>query len=955
MYRDASCGWSVHRIACLTACLFLQLTVASSASDGLPPGFPPPSSPARTLAGMKLADPELEVTLYAAEPLVQDPVCLAWDESGRVYVVEMADYPTGPPAGRIKLLEDSNADGLPDRATVFAEVPFPTGVFPWRGGVFVTAAPDLLYLKDTDGDGRADRRVVVFTGFTPGNQQHRVNGLIWGPDGWIWGANGDSGGQVRRPGSSVTVNIRGRDFRFDPLTFRFEAVPGQCQYGDTFDAFGHRYICNNSDHIRYVVFDSATLALNPYVDIPFAALSIARHGGKGRIYPISPVLPRFNMPLDAGRFSGACGVFAYRGGILPERYRDSTFVCDCVANLVHRDVIRWQDGMPVAVRAAEEQKQEFFAAADPWVRPVYVTVGPDGALYVCDMYRAVIEHPEWIPDSLEAGLDLRAGADRGRIYRIAPRGCRPQPVKVVTDDLQQLVRLIAGPMPWQQDTAYRLLVERPARWPEAAEAVQAAARKLGGAEDDLARLRLAFVLTRLGAFQPEMVARLLASRDPRVRAAALRLMRAVPSEQLGQTLIERLAAATNDDDLLVQREAAATIGIHGDAVPERARLLAGLLGRSGKYVELRTAVLLASHGCEAEVLAELVTASSAARPAGWAADAVRQLARAAARRGQEQRLRALVRTLPETRLVWLLELLAGWAEAQPGALQDDEQLRRRLVKLARRADAPPRQRTLAVRSLRLWQPWNGMAELIQGLFSSDSPPQLRVAAVELAGGIDDPKLLEALLARWSEETPAVRRALLRLGLASDHGRRTLLHLARAGRVAPRELMTLWPEARKQLADLLDRSSRAAVVAKYRYVLDLPTDRERGRKAFEKHCQKCHTVEGVGSRVGPELLGVRKRSPEALLSDILDPNAAVDPAYVNHVVLTKDGQVFSGIVIAETAGAITLRSAEGEQRTIPREDIEAIRATGQSLMPEGLEEQLTPQELADIIRYLREIQ
>ncbi len=710
---------------CLACLRFLLLTVAllfvgppglAAASDGLPPGFPPPSSPERTLQGIKLADPSLEVTLYAAEPLVRDPVCIAWDEEGRLFVVEMADYPNGPPAGRIKLLRDTDGDGLPDRSTTFAEIPFPTGVFPWQGGIFVTAAPHIWYLKDTDGDDKADQKTIVFTGFAEGNQQHRVNGLIWGLDGWIWGANGDSGGVITRPGENWRVNIRGRDFRFDPLSYRFEAVPGQCQYGDTFDAFGNRYICNNSDHIRFVVFDAATLGLNPYVDIPFAVRSIARHGGKGRLYPISPVLPRFNMPLDAGRFSGACGLFVLRGGLLPERYWGNAFVCDCVLNVVHRDVLQWEDGLPVAIRAPEEQKREFFAASDPWVRPVYVTVGPDGALYVCDMYRAVIEHPEWIPDSIEQKLDLQAGADRGRIYRIAPRGSRPESVRIRSDDVAQLASLITARSPWQQDTAYRLLVERADVWPQA---IRVLRRAFDRTDDAVVRLRLAAVLVRLGDVPAEELVQLLGAAEPRVRAATLRLVRTIPPERLGRPVIESVAAAIRDKDSEVQREAAATAGVLGDRVAERPALLAGLLSRSGEQIAVRTAALLAARDCEAEVLAQLVQAGSDSAP--WIPETIEQLARAAGRRGHTEKLLRVAQQLPSSRRRWKLSLLSGWARAKPHSLDGSEALRRELVMLVEDPKVPAAERVLAARALRLWKPWAELGSLVQAMLGPGLP------------------------------------------------------------------------------------------------------------------------------------------------------------------------------------------------------------------------------------------
>ncbi len=927
-----------------------------SVSAQLPEGFPPPSDPETTLEGIRLSDSRLEVSLYAAEPLVRDPIAMAWDEAGRLYVVEMADYPLGPPNGRIRVLRDTDNDGVPDRSTVFASgIGFPTGIFPWRGGVFVTAAPNILYLRDRDGDDRADERRVVFSGFVEGNQQHRVNGLIWGPDGWIWGANGDSGGRIFRPEATENrVSINGSDFRFDPLTLAFEAVAGQSQYGHTFDQFGHRFTCNNSDHIRLVVFSRSCLELNPYIRIPFVQLSIAEHGGKGAVYPISPQGPRFNMPLDLGRFSAACSVYVYRGGSLPADYRGNSFTCDAVANIVHRDLLVWSDGRLVAKRAENEQKREFFAAADPWVRPVYITTGPDGALYVCDMYRAVIEHPEWIPDSIEQKLDLYAGSDRGRIYRIAPRGKKPTGWPRIRPDVRQLLSELCSENSWRRDTAYRLLVENHDTFERAVleRHLRTAFRQAGSGETRLLLLR---VMVRLGLDGSQEAVALFGDPSARVRAAAFRLVAEKPDLVVEEELLRWLEQAVGDEDAEVRKEAACVLGRIGSAWNGRvADLLARILARDSADVIVRTAALLASHGREGSVLVRLI-ASQTERIDDLVYN---ELAYAAARRGQvEEVVHATTKLQTRGREGALLAVLAGLARA--GARLDDSdtqgELLRRVRRWALNQDAPLPLRRRALESLRLWGPKAIAADAFRQLLSPDSAPELRSAAVELAWETGQRDLIAPLVEHWNEQTPALRKTLVRLYLSSVEGRRDLLEKARKGIIPPGELVSLWPEARRELADILHVKSRDAVLQQYRQALKLTGDRARGKMLFEKHCAKCHTVEGVGTNVGPDLLRVRKRDPEALLVDILDPNRAVDPAYINHVVVTKEGRVFQGIVIADTAASITLRAAEGEQQTIAREDIEAIRSSGQSLMPEGLEEELSIQDIADLIRYLREIQ
>src|SRR5947208_3971289 len=219
MKRNAT-NSNLHGIV-LVMCLLSATGVASVSWDS-------PLSPKQEVATFHFADENLTAELVAAEPDIVAPVAIAWDADGRLFVAEMTDYPSGPVSGRIRLLEDRDGDGRYERATVFADkIAFPNGVMPWNGGVLVTAAPDILFFKDTNGDGRADERRVLLTGFAEGNQQLRVNGLFWGLDNWIYGANGRSDGEVRwsndtdakeKSAPAEAVSIRQRDFRFRPAT-----------------------------------------------------------------------------------------------------------------------------------------------------------------------------------------------------------------------------------------------------------------------------------------------------------------------------------------------------------------------------------------------------------------------------------------------------------------------------------------------------------------------------------------------------------------------------------------------------------------------------------------------------------------------------------------------------------------------------------------------------------------
>ncbi|HTU26404.1 MAG TPA: PVC-type heme-binding CxxCH protein, partial [Pirellulales bacterium] len=383
-----------------------------------------PLSPADEQKTFHLADDALSIELVAAEPEVISPVALAWDEAGRMFVAEMEDYPVGPNKGRIRLLEDRDGDGRYDRSTVFAaDVPFPTSVLPSRGGLLVTSAPDILFLKDTDHDGRADVRETLFTGFNPGNQQLRANGLTWGADNWIYGANGRSDGEVRRPTDppEAAVSIRGRDFRFRPDTGEFEAVTGHSQFGLARDDWGERFASWNTIPLRHALLGPTLLDRAPQL-ADVANRDIADPADNNRVFPISPAPQTFNAePADF--YNALCGLTIFRGDALGPDYTGDAFVCESLRNLVHRRKLV-ADG-PTFISKRAVQSADFLASTDPWFHPVFVATGPDGAMYIADFYRRWVEHPEWLGQNPEREkIDWREGAAHGRIWRVrlkAPR------------------------------------------------------------------------------------------------------------------------------------------------------------------------------------------------------------------------------------------------------------------------------------------------------------------------------------------------------------------------------------------------------------------------------------------------------------------------------------------------------------------------------------------------------
>ncbi|MBM3289615.1 MAG: hypothetical protein FJY92_05640, partial [Candidatus Hydrogenedentes bacterium] len=327
-------------------------------------------SPASALQAFRLADDRLVIEAAASEPNVVDPVGVTWDEDGRMYVVEMRDYPDGG-GGTVRRLVDADRDGVYETATVFAEgLPFATSAIPWNGGLIVAAAPDLLYLKDTNDDGVADERRALFTGFGQGLPQGQVNGLYWGADLWVYGSNGGANGAVSVPGAAAApVSIESHDFRFRPVTGAFEAVSGFSQNGSCQTWWGDRLVSRSASPYR--------LAL-PGAGVE--DVSVLEWFDSGRIWPIAPAQQRFGTdPLDY--FNAACGLAVYDGGAL-DGYDGNAFACEPVSNLVHRRTIAPKGSIVTAMRG--ESGFDFLASSDPWFRPVGVATGPDGALYIVD-------------------------------------------------------------------------------------------------------------------------------------------------------------------------------------------------------------------------------------------------------------------------------------------------------------------------------------------------------------------------------------------------------------------------------------------------------------------------------------------------------------------------------------------------------------------------------------------
>ena len=962
---------SVTRWHLAMAAVILAGVVAGLEAEPADPSVPKPplSSPEQGLRSLRVVD-GFRVELVACEPHVVDPVAMAWDADGQLFVVEMGGYPNGPPAGRVKRLEDRDGDGRIDHSVVFADgLAFPTGLFPWRGGWLVTAAPDIFYFKDTDGDGKADIRRVLYTGFGTGNQQHRVNGLIWGMDGWIYGANGDSGGGIRIPDqpNRPKVNINGRDFRIRPDERAIEPVTGHSQFGIAFDAWNQRYLCDNRVHIRIPLLFEWYLKRNPYLAVRTVEERIAEYGPVGaRVYPISPPQERFNDYDNVNHFTSACGIHVYEGGRFPSPYAGSAYVCEPVHNLVHRCTLH-RKGVSLVARRGEKGS-EFLASTDPWFRPVFLATGPDGAMYLADYYRVVIEHPRWIPLNVQKRLDLRAGSDRGRIYRIVPSGTSLKPMPSLRQKTSaELVKSLGNDNAWVRDTAQRLLVERRDR--SVIPLLEAQARQ---ADDAQARARSLWTLHLLGGLKEDLLAAALADRNPRVREQALRLadFYVASSKMVADAVVPR----AKDPDIRVRYQAAFTLG--GVGSEEALAALVRLAATESASYWFRMAILSSIGDRVPQFIAAITD-----QQGGFLGDAplsgkddgrlrfVRALAAVVAARGKRSESQALVSnlaSLPDRR--WALAAMAGlsgssWTDQ---ARQRIRPYLKRLLDQSKATavaeDQPLAERLGAIACL-AWDDFEAAAPVFERLLESNQRPEIQKAAARALARRREPEALTMLLEGWRQHSPTIRRMILDAALHQRDRWPILLHALESGQIKPSEIALAQRDQLLRQLDETDRKrvqrlfastngDRQQVIARYRDVLDLPRDPLRGEQVFLKNCASCHRLAGQGVAVGPSLSDVRTRPEASILEDILDPNRALAPGYVVYVVETQSGRIVSGVLAAETATSVTLRRADGVEDVILRKDIAAMQSTGQSLMPVGVENTLSRQDLADLLGYLK---
>jgi putative membrane-bound dehydrogenase-like protein len=946
--------------------------------------------------------PGLQIELAASEPNVVDPVTVRFDHQGQMWVVEMRDYPTGPEVGqpfqgRIKVLIDQDRDGYFETSHLFADsLVFPTGLQPFRDGVIVTLAGEVAYLADTDGDYRCDKIETWFTGFSKDNEQLRANHPTWTLENQIHVASGLRGGEIQSQQSQWTslekpVSLAARDFSFSPFGGQWHAVAGNSQYGYFQDDAGRSFVCSNRNPCDLLLADAWQVQNNPLLPLNLWTESVMPSAENSAVYPLVNAWTTSN--LHAGQFTAACGVFRYQSDLLSDVLCNDFFACEPTGSLVQR-YRELSDGVvPQAVRGRE--KIEFLASRDPWFRPVDLTDGPDGAIYVVDMHRAVIEHPAWMPTELQAREDLRWGNSAGRIYRItAPLQAKtnPRPFDFNSTSPEQWVSALSSPNRWARITAQRKIAESfhseshslPANsQPAVRMAIVQSLRKfvddsISSQEVTRRHPGLTIVLWLLhdaNELSPDDLHKALLCTDANVRAQVVRLLALHRNQwntqhEFDKELSEDLSPvvrfqwllefAPEADSTLIEEVITALRHRESDSAKDLLWISRALsLLKTTTANDLLTSVdqqfpeisfetlqpLLNRLGFEGSSSVLLTLIDSKAAP-----DALTQRLEAFADglvlRGKTWDI--LIAELPPLQQAEAAKKIRGFV--------NDE--RKKLVSHV----TTPANRLASLRRAGLDRSSETL-ELCQQ-FVGTQYDDLFIESLSILKQFQNQDLGVLLLERLNELPP--RSTLAALNALIDNPRWTvqLLDALETGAVPwglidPTSLGRLERSPHAEIAARVQRllagrntASKEEILQRYAATVLDPPNLVAGKQHFVKHCASCHRLAEEGFVVGPDISDMRTQSPEQILTSILDPNRAIDANFFRYVLLTDDGQVIEGLLEESNATSVTLKAQEGIRRTVLREQVEELRATGVSMMPDGFENQLDSTAMRDLIGYVK---
>jgi putative membrane-bound dehydrogenase-like protein len=936
-----------------------------------------------------------QVELLAAEPLVSDPVNIAFGHDGRVWLVEMSDYPQGDGrGGQVRWLRDTDGDGALDQSVVFlGGLNYPSSVTPWRDGVIIIAAPDIFFAADRDGDGVCDFREVWLTGVAEANPQHRASGFEIGLDGWLHFTSGGDTRELTDPRSGSSWNVAGRDIAWNPDTGELLQTSGHTQFLRARDEFGNWFGNENSLPLYHYVIEDVYRSRGTAAGPPLEHLLTPAEAPP--VYPVSRTIDRFNDLFALNRFTSACSSIICRVPGLGEAMRGAALVCEPVHNLVARFQVHPVGATFRGERFDEDAAFDWFGSADTWSRPVRAINAPDGTVWIVDMVRQVIEHPQWIPVAWQERLDVRAGAGLGRVYRV--RASNYQPAATLdfeSADDAQLIDWLASDIGPVRDMAAQQLIWRSARW--RSDRTQGADQDAGAAvaegiqrlvhthAEPAVRVTALGCLVGAGSLRIEDLTRALTDADPRVRRYAVVAAESWLADE-PRAVAALCELAERESDVGVDMQLALTLG----AVPEVAagQALGWIARRAAGDRWLPRGLSLAERAHVPSILAGLLeglreglaVAGETHDPAGWGEleAAVARLWPRADEADQQQLLSAAFpaesstsKSLQAHQLVLLSAVAGGEGLARLESL--DPPLAARMVASAdvarerifdSSAAAPQRARWVRLLALQP-RPATELLVDIGRLLEPNQPPALQNAALELARRMPANETAEFLLGLWPALTAETRTTLCGMMLDRRAWSGKLLLALEQGRIKPSDLDAATIQRLRSYGDrsFMARTERVLgappsadrvkVVSEMLRQLPRQGDAVRGGLVFTEHCAVCHRAAEGRLRVGPPLENIKHWTDAQWITAILDPNRAIEPKFHQYSVVTTSGQVFTGLIEDRTASSLTLAKADGTRQQLALEEIESLKDLGTSLMPEGLEEKLSPTALADVLEYLR---
>jgi uncharacterized protein len=1000
-----------------------------------------PAAPAKAAAKLEV-NPEFNLSLVAAEPLINKPISMDWDPAGNLWVAETPEYPNGrrgikpdqtsdtwkdhggliaqpgfqnrPARDRISILRDTNRDGVMDKKDVFYEgLELVTGFVFHRDGVIVSQAPDILWLRDVDGDGKAEKVEKLYTGLGTFDTHAVINNLRWGFDGWIYATHGYSSGTVRSPdGSKDFGRINSGVVRFKPDGTAFEQFSSKG--GNTWgldiawDAEVFYTQPTSGDLLNHVALPEHVLALGKVGNTPSYKAVIKGRRSK----PLMNWEQMAYVQIDVvGGFTASAGCAIYDGGAWPEKYNYSYFTTEPTINIIHHELLKPEGA---TYTAEKDREPEFIGGRDLWFRPIETRVGPDGALYILDFYnQAVIHNDTRGPRHNNVNAAVRPDRDHyfGRIWRVQHKEAKkltaPNLAKSSAGDL---VKALEHPNRHVRMNAHRLLVEQ-----GGTKAVGRLQNIISESKAAPAKVHALYVLGALDELKPAVLTAAAADSAPAVRKAAF----AAVAQRRKSTDAEAATAKAGS------AEGAVIKGLV-DTDP-RARLNAVLASRQfadgkinqSELTPVQLALSTAFEKSDDPWIRSAIMSVVAENPGAWARNiatapsveppvnfirefcnliAVRQDATLASQVVQSLRrankpgikqavAEALGKGLKaDTAPAWNEELRAALSDllhsenagvraaALPLITRWDKQGVMRaeaagLVKqLAAQLQEPSRSEEeklqLATSLVGARSIYPEIIPIIGGLLGKQGSPAFQRKLIEALGAVSEAGVGPLVVNAFADLPPELKDVAFAQLVKRGDWSLAVIDGLKSGKVSvpalgPANIYRLRNHSDKEVAQRAnavmeelrgpEAKEKAALVAKLEAEVSRPGNAAAGKALFAQNCGVCHKFNGDGREVGPDLTGMGAHGAHELLVHVLDPNRFVEENFVAVSIETKDDQSFDGIVIRENQSGVTLRNNTSEQE-IKSSDIKSRRSTGRSLMPEGLEA-LGAEGLRDIFAYM----